>query len=378
MTRPTDSVWTLPSTPSIPLPERTQVVVIGGGLTGMATAGQLQEDGAEVVVLEAKPTVAGGMATRGMGVASVLLLDPPFRLVEALGLETAKDVLRFSTEGVAAWGDAIDPTGVAYATKGDQEHAEVERNLEAMEALGVAATPWTPSHAQGLQPGWHQPQGGGINLATAAQAMSRSLRVATGMRAVSIEDDGMDLVVRTAQGECIRADLVVMTGGAQITPWAQDKYHTVRHQSLATEPVEPLFDAPVHIQYGYTSVRQHPEGQLLISGCRWATPHLEIGETDDHFVHPDVHARLLGFLHQHWPSLASAAVTHQWSAIMNFSCDGLPIIGPLPGRQRIITCGGFGAYSPSLALRAARAVAEGILTSQSQGVPSCFSTRRFD
>jgi sarcosine oxidase subunit beta len=363
---------------TVPLPDRAEVVVLGAGLSGLAIAGRLQDEGAYTVVLEAKEAPAAGMASRGMGIASTLLLDPPFRLIEALGLETATDVLRFSREGVDAWGDALVPCGVAYASKGPREHAEVELNLEALARLGLAARAWTPESASELSPGWHQPSGGTLNLEKESERLSAGIPIITEAQAIGIEDDGLDLSVHLADGRRIRADLVVMSGGAQITAWARDKFHPVRHQAIATETLPTLLDVPIHAQYGYTTIRQLSGGELMISGCRWATPHLEVGETDDTFVHPDVHARLIGFLRQHWPQCAQARISHQWSSIMTFSCDGLPVIGPLPGRPRIISCGGFGGFSPSLALRAARAVTDGILTGESEGVPSCFTTQRFE
>ena len=99
-----------------------------------------------------------------------------------------------------------------------------------------------------------------------------------------------------------------MTGGAHVTPWAADKFYTVRHQALATEPVSRVADAPMYIQYGYTGVRQLADGAVMVSGCRWATPHLEVGETDDTIVNQKVHRSLLGFLHRHWPELAGIAL----------------------------------------------------------------------
>ncbi len=363
---------------SAPLPERAEVVVLGAGLTGLAIAGRLRNDGVDALVLEAKEAPAAGMATRGMGIASTLLLDPPFRLIEALGLETAASVLRFSGEGVRAWGDALDPSGVAYATKGAQEHAEVVQNLEALARLGLRARPWEAETASGLSAGWKLPTGGTLNLEKESHRLSAGVPVVTGARAVGIEDDGLDLAVELADTRRIRADLVIMSGGAQITPWAREKFHPVRHQAIATEPVPALLDVPIHAQYGYTTIRQLAGGEFMVSGCRWATPHLEVGETDDTFIHPDVHARLTGFLRQHWPQCSDARISHQWSSIMTFSCDGLPVIGPLPGRPRIISCGGFGAFSPSLALRAAQAVTDGVLTGESEGVPSCFTTQRFE
>ena len=377
MIAPTKSVFPPPPSPNSPIPERTEVVIVGAGLTGLSVAQRLKATGVEAVVVDARPTPGAGMATRGTGVASIQLLDPPFRLIEAVGLQRATEIVRFSAEGVAEWGPSLKPTGVAYAAKGPQESGEVERNLAAMARLGMDARPWSSPSASGLSPGWIQPDGGTIDLQAEVSRLAQGLAICTGCRVVDVGEDGFDASVHLSNGSKIRCDLVVMTGGAHVTPWAADKFYTVRHQALATEPVSRIANAPIYIQYGYTGVRQLADGAVMVSGCRWATPHLEVGETDDTIVNQKVHRSLLGFLHRHWPELASATISHQWSGIMTFSCDGLPIIGPLPGRPRLIACGGFGTHSASLALRAARAVVEGIETGRPAGVPDCFASQRF-
>ena len=373
----TESPIQAPQTAPGIAPERVQVAVIGGGLTGMAVASGLRDHGVEVHLFEAGDTLAGGMATRGMGIASTLLLDLPFRLIQAVGLQTARDILRFTAEGVRAWGDDLHQTGVVYATKGTAEAEEIPLNLRALADLGIDARPWS-STVDGLGDGWILPSDGLLDLERVTRRMALALPHSTASCAVAIEDDDSDLRVRFEDGRTVLADIVVMTGGAQVTPWAADKFHPVRHQALATQAVDTLIPQPMHIQYGYTSALQRPSGEVFLSGCRWATPHLEMGETDDTVISEAVDARLSGFLHQHWPALSRASVTHRWTAIMTFTCDGLPILGPLPGRPRIISCGGFGAYGPSFALRAAQAVVDGIMTGESPGVPECFTTRRFD
>jgi glycine/D-amino acid oxidase-like deaminating enzyme len=374
----TGPLWDGLDTPSSSLPSRRDVVIIGAGISGLGIARGLQKSGAKVHVIEQRPTVAGGMATRGMGICSLLLLDPPFRLVAAVGLDVAREIVRFTSENLELMGAHLHPTGVIYATKGTDEAKEVDQNLEALEALGFPASPWTADQTPGIGPGWHQPLGGTVHPADLLHQWVQDVPVSHGCAATSIDDDGSDLVVHTNNGQSIRADIVVMSGGAQITPWAKDKFHTIRHQAIATAPSAAHLPVPMHIQYGYTSARQLDTGELLLSGCRWATPHLEVGETDDTVIHPKVDHRLSAFLQQHFPEAATMNVTHRWTGIMSSTCDGLPIIGPLPGRPRIISCGGFGGYSMSLAPRAAQAVVEGIVTGRATGVPVCFSTRRFD
>jgi len=364
--------------PSHPVPSEAEVVIIGAGITGLSIAQRLKSQGIHALILERKGHVGAGMATRGMGIASVLLLDPPLRLIQAVGLDVAREITRFTQESVAMWGPRLNPVGVGYLPKGETETSEVKPNLQALEALGLPANPWDDHTLPHLGHGWHQPRGGTLEPTSTIADLADGLTVVTGETAIAIDDDGFDLLVRTQSGAAIRSALVIMTGGAQITPWAKTKFHPVRHQALATAPLHPILKRPVHFQYGYTSMRQTMDGQMVVSGCRWATPHLEVGETDDTVTNPAVHQRLKGFLAQHIPEAAETPITHRWSAVMTFSCDGLPVIGPLPGRPRIISCGGFGGFSPSLALRSAKAVVDGITTGSSPGVPRCFSTQRFE
>ena len=162
--------------------------------------------------------------------ASRLLLDPPHRLIHALGLDTAKEVIDFSTEGVESWGDALSPTGIGYATKGEQEAAEVELNLQALQSLGIPFTPWNSQNSTGLGPGWTVPGDGCLNPSDTTKQLSKHLSISTHTHAIRIDDDATDLQIVFANGHTTKADMVILTGGAQISPWAQDKFHPVRHQ----------------------------------------------------------------------------------------------------------------------------------------------------
>ena len=50
------------------------------------------------------------------------------------------------------------------------------------------------------------------------------------------------------------------------------------------------------------------------------------------------------FVGQHLPAV-TGAVLQRWTGIMTFSCDLLPILGPIPGRPRFILCTGFNGCS---------------------------------
>src|SRR5579863_8523614 len=75
------SLWGATATPVFTLPElrgtaRAQVVVIGGGYTGLSTALHLCESGSDVVVLEAAQLGEGGSGLNGGQVIAGVKHDP--------------------------------------------------------------------------------------------------------------------------------------------------------------------------------------------------------------------------------------------------------------------------------------------------------------
>ena len=62
---------------------------------------------------------------------------------------------------------------------------------------------------------------------------------------------------------------------------------------------------------------------------------------------------------------------------MTFTCDGLPLVGPIPGRSRVLSCTGFAGHQAAVGIGAARAVADGLLGESSIQVPELFSLSRF-
>ena len=58
------------------------------------------------------------------------------------------------------------------------------------------------------------------------------------------------------------------------------------------------------------------------------------------------------------------------------SCDGLPVVGPLPGRPDVIVCVGFGAAVHTYGQAAADAIIDGLLGRAGLPAPAAFSTRR--
>jgi len=368
-----------------------EVVVVGGGLAGLTAAMTLAEAGVDVVVLEARDDVAKGISGRQPGMALVGLADNPHRLVAAMGISAAKEIVSFGLRNSSLVHECghLDVVGSLALAKG-QERDELADTVCAAEALGLTASEWGQAEVEqslgvtGMggarfvaEDGLVDPRG--LCRSIAQRAMKAGTTILCAQRVVRIVDEDNAVSVHTRHHR-ITTELVVLCGGAQMTPldpFFTDKLYPVRTQMVSLDAGPDRFVQACTAQYGHTFWRQGPAGSLIIGGCRWATAHLEVGETDDTTTSDDVEARIMGFVKGHIPDLANAAIRSRWSAIMNFTCDGLPIVGPIPGRPRYLVCGGFNGQQQGLGMAAGVAVAQGVLTGSAEGVPRCFSPGRF-
>ena len=82
------------------LPAECDVVIVGGGLSGLACGRFLAAGGADVVVLEAGKRLGQGAVGRGNGLVHLGLCEHPIQLAEAIGNRDAEDVIRLSLRSI--------------------------------------------------------------------------------------------------------------------------------------------------------------------------------------------------------------------------------------------------------------------------------------
>jgi hypothetical protein len=339
---------------------QVDVIVLGSGPAALTVSAGLRDAGVAVARV---PT--GSYDTEG----SVLVgtSEHPHRLLAALGPERTRAYVDWSKRSV----ERLGPLQGGLRVGMRDEAQELAQSAHSARALGLADTlvsvdQVTELVGVPLGPGRRCALDGWVD---AAARMADLADPETPVVPGQISHVSGTQV--TTSQEQVRGEMLIWAGGweqARWLPWFADKLQPVRHQWLISDrPADGRLQCSG--QHGY--LRWHPvDSGLLVAGARWATPHLEAGETDPS-PNPDVHAKLAVFLDALQPGAAS---TSQHAEIRTHTCDNLPIVGPLDARRIALT--GFGQNEWALALAAADDVIAGVLGEPS-ALPDLVHPSRF-
>ncbi len=363
-----------------PLPPRADVVVLGAGLAGAATARFLAEAGVEVVVIDPEPERVDPLAHVELGA-----VEQPHRTVAALGPQ-AEGLFAFARRGADLL-DAdglLDRCGGLWVAMEAGEATEIERSVAVLHALDEPAEAWDAAQVEAhlgggrMGPALHLPRDGRIDPLAARRTWLEAAPEVRWVRGRGTFLRDPDHVFLEVDGARIETELVVIAAGAasaDLDPALEGRLLPARDQWMRTAPVGR--DLPMgRAGHGWTAWQQDAAGRLLVSGARWASPHLEVGETDLLARTPIVEriqGRLEAFLRERLG--VDAPIEARGARAFTSSPDGLPIVGPLPGDRRTIVAVGFGPSPVAWSVAAARAVADGILEGRGE-VPPCLASQR--
>ena len=317
---------------------RCDVVVVGLGLAGRAVFRRLAAAGVEVVGFDprvgwVRPGADPLFDTGALGLYLPCHLELPSRFEAAMGLAGAELIAAVAAQRDAENGLFFERAGVQWTTD------TPEPELAACVRLGL--------RAQAAPDGFRVLDGGVIRL-----------------------DEVCAEAAEPAEGE-----LTLICTAFSGEPWLGDKVMPVRWQSIAVEDR----GAVVSRAGGVFSVG----GRLC--GARWATPHMEVGETVAEPA-PAVTAMLQRLAEQDGIAIPGARVrgrsagrsSDARAGIVAESCDGLPIVGPLPGRPRLGVLTGLGVAGRTYLPLAAEWLCDSVLgVSGGVRLPACLGTARF-
>jgi gamma-glutamylputrescine oxidase len=368
---------------SAQLPARTDVLVIGGGLLGAATAYWLARSGIATVLLE-QGHLASGATGRNGGFMVAGTAERYPAAVARLGLTTARAVWQLTLDNRALLRQVLEEELIACDYRepghlrlalGDAQLAELADDVAALRADGFVAellehrqlqalitTPLGPTISGGL----FAPEDGLLHSAQlvyglAAAAERHGAQIVTGTALTGLAPDGDGLLARTTGGD-LRAGAAVVAANAwigQIIPVLAGRVKPVRGQALAFAPAPAIFAHGLGAALTPTGEywQQTPAGTIVLGGCRAVAPDQDVGIHDSRPT-PEVQAALEQVLPSLFPALAGLRVVQRWAGPMAFTADYLPIADRAPEQPNTWVVGGFCGHGMPFGLRLGQLLAQ--------------------
>lgn len=370
----------LPDRRGRPLPDVADVVVIGGGYTGVNAARELARAGATVTLLEAE-TLGFGASTRNGGIVHPGYKWGPEALIERYGQETGRALYHETLDAYELVkrliaDEAIDcefrETGYVELAYGPSHVEDLHAAIASLALVGGEAS-FVPRERLREEIGSDAYYGGLVvenagllhpgkyfaGLAAAADAAGADLH--EGVRATSIrrQADGR-FVVETSRGAIVAKDVVVGTNGYTdgVVPALRRRIIPIGSYIIATEPLpddlardlspkgRAFFDTKNFLYYWHVS-----QDRRMIFGGRASFLPTSVDRT----------AAILhrGLLEVH-PQLAGYRVEYAWGGNVGFTFDRMPHAGRRDGVTYAMGCCGTGvALMTSLGTAVGRWIAGG-------------------
>lgn len=350
----------------------TEVVIIGGGILGSATALALHDRGAAVNVVDAeRPGAAATGASAGMLAPQYESPGPGPRYRLAVRARDEYDEFVATVEGLSGHRLHLRRDGMLVANRTEAEHREAEEAVAWQRAEGQRAELLTPAEAAALEDGLSRdltswlwlPDERQIDTQVLVDALPAALaatdvRVITGSRVDAVRTGGGAVRgVVLEDGRTLKADRVVLAAGA----WS-DRVDGVP----GPVPVRPVRGQMLRFPAGsapLTRLVANHDGRYLVprhDGTLLAGSTMEEVGYDRSVTEAGaeaIHVAGAGLV----PGLRDARPTEHWADVRPVSDDTLPILGPDPALDGLFYATGTGRNGILLGPLSGRAVAELVL-----------------
>jgi glycine/D-amino acid oxidase-like deaminating enzyme len=365
--------------------ETADVVIIGGGFAGAATAYHLARCGVfRVVMLEQEDLPGRHSSGRNAGIARHLIAKPDH-------LSLALEGLRFMSEPPDDFppGRYFERTG-AVAMVGAGGEAGLRAAVDAARARGTHAEWLSAQEVERLVPataggtfvgGAYADDEGVADIAALLDAFLRAarthgLRVHGHSRSIAVDARGGAVSAVRTEGLTISTPVVVNAAGAwasevgrQAGAWPVPLRSLKRHMMVTSEipwvsrSWPPVWDITHEVYF-----RPEPPG-LLVSAC-------DAIESEPPGTAPDAEALplLATKLGRCFPRLADVSIASVIAGLRTFAPDGNMVLGEDPCLEGFFWCAGFGGNGMTLSPALGRIVAESVV---GQPPPAAHAARRF-
>ena len=371
-------------------PVRTDVIIVGGGIMGAATAFFLAKRGRSVALIErgligqqASGTNFGNVRRQGRFLPQLPLANRSRAIWGRLGELLGEDA-EFLASGHIRVAYAEEMIGVMETYARDARAYDLELEM----LSGNALRDRFPFLGPEVRGGSYSPHDGHANPRLAAPAFGRAAaragaQIFENTEIVQVEKDGAGFRVESASGQVFRAPVLMISAGAwanRLTAQFGEPVAVVAHgpQMAVTEPV-PYAIEPV-IGVSSTNVaeglylRQVKRGNIVFGGGGRGPADTETRRAT---VEPMFTLRKIEQIARVVPALSRLSIIRVWSGIEGYPPDELPIIGPSAKVDGLHYAFGFSGHGFQLGPGVGDVMAELIDTGQTSTPIEAFSIRRF-
>lgn len=332
------------------VPPRADVVVVGGGFTGLSAALALARSGASVVLLEAG-RVAGEASGRNGGQCNTGLAHDYADLAARLGERNARAFYKAYDSAVDTVENLVRDEGIdcdfrrcgklKVAAK-PEHYAKLQRVHEQLRSTvdpGVQLVPPERLHDEigsaSFYGGLLQSEGaqmhmGKFGVGLAQAAVRASARVFENAAVSAIERSGGGYILSSARGSIAAGQVFLATGNSSLGPFGHFRRRLVSVGSfiIATEPLDKAtLDEIVPTRRNYVTTKNignyfriTPDDRLLFGGrARFALSNPKSDQKSGQI--------LAEKMAEFFPQLASTRVDYCWGGLVDMTADRLPRAG---------------------------------------------------
>ncbi|HKY36776.1 MAG TPA: FAD-binding oxidoreductase [Polyangiaceae bacterium] len=356
-----------------PLPEAADVVVVGAGIMGLATAYHLAKDHGQkrVLVLDASYLCGGASGRNGGGVRAQWSSEANVRLMQE-SLQLCKE---FAHEhSINTW---FRQGGYLFLARDERRAGELSKSVELQQRLGLKTRLVDAREARRIVP---ELETRGLHVASfnaddavvfpwpfvwgyAEGARALGVDIHTFCQVQQVETSaGKVSGVVTERGR-VRAPIVVNACGAFSPELARGvgielPTRPHRHEICASEPLKPFLGPLVADLGSGLYFSQSTRGEIVGGIGNDKTPPGPSQASSVRFL--SLYARALMTT---CPALSSLKIQRQWAGLYDLSPDRAPIVGPVDEVSGFFLVNGFMGHgfmmAPAVGKRLARAIATG-------------------
>jgi glycine oxidase len=366
----------------------SEVIVIGGGISGCAVALELAAGGAGVTLVEEdQPGVGATGASAGMLCPQYETHadDPLFRFAVKCREVYPSFVERLQT--LASWEVGFRTDGMLVANRSVTEEDQAREDLRFQAELGLPGEILSPAEALGIHGALSPDVHSWIWLPAEAQVDSQ--RLAVGM-AEAVQGAGVNLVrsvpveavvtagsrvtgIRLSDGRALEGSAIVVAAGARSGRLdglpRPLPLRPVRGQILRLKPREPLPWTLV-TDHGGRYLVPRVNGTVLVGSTMEEVGFDDRTTEEGREVLSEAATSLI-------PALADATIVEAWAGLRPISADNLPILGPDPEVEGLFYATGAGRNGILFAPLTGEVVADLVLGRDSQVEWEAFRIGRF-